>query len=235
MGKDFQQPLLGGRRRCAPSAAFVTLPMQAFVQECAQLRLAGTPECIAEVGQRRVEFAHNSLRCPHQLAVGDNTAGQPLRGAQGPDVVNLPQRQPHPGRHAVPGTQRARHLHRVAVDMDAHRRFEQWPPEWKQEAKPRLLDEPRPMRVHVEHDVRHRPAVHRVLIVHGRCIETADAIPVAPHATQHGVVEPPNILPLPKALGILLVGARALMLRPEIAPHEVEHPRNRRSAGTVHS
>ena len=219
VGQDVEQLPLGWRRRSVPRAAIVTLAMQAFVQESAQFRLARGPERIAKVGQRHTEFVHDRFRRPHQFPVGDHAPWQSFRSAERPDVVDLPQRQPRLNRHPVPRVQRARHFHRAAVDMDAHRRLKQGLPERKQQAKAGFLDEPRPVCIHVEHDVGHRPAIHRLLMEHRLCVEPADAVPVAADAAQHDVVQPPNVLPLPKPLGILLVRPRPLMLRPEVTPH----------------
>ena len=233
--EDVEHLLLGGRGAGRPHFGVVMLVAQPLVEERPQFRRHRHAKLVTVAREGRTQSLHLSARVPHERAVGNNHARQTRRGHQRMDVVRLPKRQPRVQRGPVPSLERARNFHRASMHMDAHWCFQERPPEREQQAQPGLLDEPGPMCVHVEDDVRNRGAVCRLVVQQPFGIEAADPIPVPAGVPQDRVVEPPNILPLPEALGVLLVGPRALMLGAEVEAHQVQHPRHRRSARAVHT
>ena len=78
---------------------------------------------------------------------------------------------------------------RAAEDMDTHRRFQGRPPDRKQRTQPRLLDEPRPMGVELQHDVAGQGRVSSSLVRRQRIhVQRRQAVPVATGRKQHRVV-----------------------------------------------
>ena len=224
--------------RGSPQLVFgVPATMHARVQEARQLRLGRHAQRVVAESPQRCVGGADGLRRPLQQALeAHEEARQAGRAGQGANVVRLPQGEPHRQREAVPLAQRGRDFEWIAENVDAHRRLRRRAPDRQEGAQPRLFDEPRAMGIELQHDVAGQRDVSSFLLDRQPLdVKRRQTVPVAAGLEQHRVVQDAHVAPLPEALLVLGAAPDADILAAEVEAHQVEHAREGRSAGPVHS
>ena len=225
--------------RNAPQLVFgMPSAMHSRVEEARQFRLRGQAQrVVAELLQRRVDRAGGCRRPLQQALEARAEARQAGRTSQGANVVRLPQGEPDLQRDAVSVVQRGGDLERVAEGPGRRSAFRTSPARsetGRTAAAP--WTKPRAVRVELQHDVAGQRDVSGSLLGWQRVdVQRRQAVPVAAGLEKHGVVQGADVAPLPEALLVLGAAPDANLFAAEVEAHQVEHAREGRSAGPVHS
>ena len=226
------------RARGPPQLVFgVPATMHARVQEARQLRLGRHAQRVVAESPQRCVGGADGLRRPLQQALEAHEEARQAGGAgQGANVVRLPQGEPHMQREAVPLAQRRGDFEWIAEDVDAHGRLRRRAPDRQEGAQPWLLDEPRAMGIELQHDVAGQRDVSSFLLRRQPLdVKRRQTVPVAAGLEQHRVVQGADVSSFPEALLVLGATPDANILAAEVEAHQIEHTREGRSAGPVHS